>query len=139
MHIKHINRATFVAMLGAVALAGCTMTVPENGGYPPPGGQPAPQPYPQPQPQPQPSGPSVLLQPNSFYNGRDSGGKLIRAFVSRSGQIIRVDSKTGRNFSQAYSYSNGNTYVAGGGYSVTVTSPRSFTWNGPFGQVTMND
>jgi hypothetical protein len=46
MQIKHINRATFVAMLGAVALAGCTVTVPENGGYPPPGGQPYPQPHP---------------------------------------------------------------------------------------------
>jgi hypothetical protein len=78
------------------------------------------------------------LQPNSFYNGRDGSGTKIRAFVSRSGEIIRVDSKTGRNFSQTYRYSNGNTYV-GGGYSVTVTSPRSFTWNGPFGRVTMND
>lgn len=138
MHSRHIRRTTIIAMIGAFALAGCTVTVPENGGYPPPGGGPSPSPSPGPAPAPQPSGPSILLQASSFYNGRDNSGKKIRAFVARSGEIIRVDSKTGRNFSQNYRYTSGNTYRSGG-YSVTVTSSRSFVWNGPFGNVTMND
>lgn len=93
---------------------------------------------PQPEPQIQSTGPSIFLQANSFYSGRDSRGKKIRAFASCTGEIIRVDSKTGRNFSNTYRYADGNTY-ASGRYMVTVTSSRSFIWNGPFGQVTMND
>lgn len=150
MHTKQINRLSIFVLLGSFALAGCTVTVPENGGYPQPiiqpgpGPQPQPQPWPQPQPQPQPrpqpapSGPSVELQSQSFYNGRDSSGKRIRAFVARAGKVIRVDSKTGRNFSNSYRYASGNTYRSGR-YTITVTSRRSFVWNGPFGRVTMND
>lgn len=146
MQTTHINRLSLFALLGSFALAGCTVTVPENGGYPQPiiqpgpGPiiQPGPQPQPQPQPQPAPSGPSVELQSQSFYNGRDNSGKKIRAFVARSGAVIRVDSKTGRNFSNTYRYASGNTYRSGR-YTVTVTSRRSFIWNGPFGRVTMND
>lgn len=127
-------------LIGTLALTGCTVSVPPpgNGGgiiYPPPGdgggGGGGYEP-------PAPQGPSILLQASSFYNGRDSSGTRIRAFVTRSGELIRVDSKTGRNFSQTYRYSNGNTYRAGGD-SVTVTSSRSFIWNGPLGQVVMND
>jgi hypothetical protein len=80
----------------------------------------------------------VELQQQSFYNGRDSSGKKIRAFVARAGDVIRVDSKTGRNFSNSYRYYRGNTYRSGQ-YTVTVTSRRSFVWNGPFGRVVMND
>lgn len=52
MHTKQINRLSIFVLLGSFALAGCTVTVPENGGYPQPIIQPRPGPQPQPWPQP---------------------------------------------------------------------------------------
>jgi len=137
MKSMSFERRGLVAVLGALAIAGCTVTVPE----PMPGqpGQPGLPPAPQPAPiQPPPPAPSIKLQ-NSFYNGR-AGGKLIRAYVARSGPGLTVTSQTGRNFTENYSSNGGgNTYYSGSGYTLTVTSNRSFVWNGPFGRVTMND
>ncbi|MEM8539707.1 MAG: hypothetical protein AAGF25_02025 [Pseudomonadota bacterium] len=129
-------RRGFITLMGAALITGCSVSVPPPSGGTPPGFNPPPPPSGGPPPAPEQ--PSIFLQANSFYSGRDSSGKKIRAFASRSGEIIRVDSKTGRNFSQTYRYRSGNTYRSGN-YSVTVTSARSFTWNGPFGNVTMND
>jgi hypothetical protein len=134
MKFKSIERRGFVAVLGAFAIAGCTVTVPE----PVPGQPPVIQPGPIQPPPPPPPAASIKLQ-NSFYNGR-SGGKLIRAYVARSGSSLTVTSQTGRNFTENYSNNGGgNTYYSSSGYSVSVTSTRSFIWNGPFGRVTMND
>lgn len=141
---NQISKRSFIAILGALSLAGCTVTVPVDGGPPiggppigggPIGGGPGGGVI-----QPQPTGPSIFLQSNvNQYSGRSPSGQKIRASASRSGTTIVLNSKTGRNFTENYRYIQGNTYRSPSGYSVRVTGTKSFVWSGPFGTLTMND
>lgn len=133
---NQISKRSFIAILGALALAGCTVTVPVDGGGPGGGGGGGGGGV----IQPQPTGPSILLQANvNQYSGRSPSGQNIRASASRSGTTIVLNSKTGRNFAENYRYIEGNTYGSPSGYTVRVTGSKSFFWNGPFGGLTMND
>ena len=82
---------------------------------------------------------NIGLSPG-YFNGRDSSGTKIRAQVKRSGRDFRVQSLKGKNGPERlYMDTGNNIYKAKNGYSITVTSPRSFYWHGPHGDLTMND
>ncbi len=82
---------------------------------------------------------NIGLSPG-YFNGRDSSGAKIRAQVKRSGRNFRVQSLKGKNGPERlYTDTGNNVYQAANGYSITVTSSRSFNWHGPHGDLTMND
>ncbi len=124
-------RRLFVALLGAVALSGCVADTSGGGIVPPP-----------PPPPPVDTGPppsDIGLSPG-FFSGRDGAGTKIRAQVKANGRDYRVQSLKGKNGPERlYRDQGGNKYRASNGYTIRVTSSRSFYWNGPHGGLTMND
>ncbi len=125
------NRRTFFALLSAVAVSGCVADTGGGGISPPP-----------PPPPPIETGPppsNIGLSPG-YFSGRDGAGTKIRAQVKANGRDYRVQSLKGKNGPERlYRDQGGNLYQASNGYSIRVSSSRSFFWNGPHGGLTMND
>ena len=84
--------------------------------------------------------PSDIGLSPGYFNGRDTSGTNIRAQVKRAGRDFRVQSLKGKNGPERlYTDTGNNIYRAANGYIITVTSTRSFHWNGPHGGLAMND
>jgi hypothetical protein len=119
-------------MAGAI-LAGCSYTP----APPPGGGGPGLPPPPPPPPAPAPS--TIALSPGEF-KGFDGSGKRQRVRIRPAGNGYTLQTLTGRNGGQIFYVDQGaNQYRAGDGTTMSVTSSRSFVWNGPFGTISMND
>ena len=133
-----LNRRNLLAMACALAVTGC-VTVdygpPPGGGGGGGGGGGIEEPPPPPAPDPS----DIALSPG-YFKGRDSTGDRIRTQVKRDGRDYRVQSLKGKNGPERlYRDQGGNLYVAGNGYSIRVSSARSFYWEGPHGSLVMND
>lgn len=120
-----INRRTILALACAVAVTGISApTFAKN----------------KPAPQEMAFVPSNIGLSPGYFSGRDSSGTKIRAQVKRSGRNFKVQSLKGKNGPErVYTDTGNNIYRASNGYTITVTSPRSFFWQGPHGGLVMND
>ena len=127
-----LNRRNLLAMACALAITGCvSVDTPDQGGG---GGDTI-----DPPPPPPPVQSGIPLSPG-YFNGRDGSGDKIRAQVKRDGRDFRVQSMKGKNGPERlYRDSGNNVYVASNGYSIQVTSARSFQWNSKHGNIAMND
>lgn len=132
------NRRNLLALACALAVTGCVYT-PADYGSPPPSGGGVEPPPPPPPPVEQVNPSDISLSPG-YFKGRDASGDRIRAQVKRDGRDFRVQSLKGKNGPERlYRDVGNNTYVASNEFSIQVTSPRSFLWSGPHGNITMND
>jgi hypothetical protein len=135
MKNSSITRRGAFALMGALLVSACTIDAPPPGGGivpPPPGGGPPPPPPPPP--------PSNIAINTGEFKGFDGSGTRQRVRIRNAGRNYTLQTLTGQNGPQVLYVDQGdNVYRASSGYTIRVTSPRSFTWSGQFGTISMVD